>query len=512
MIVALLGLALVIPHDAHAASAPNVIRIAFVPLDDRPATEYFPQQVAAICGARLELPPQDALGHFQRPGDPAAIGRWLQNIDATNLTAVVVSTDMLAYGGLVASRTSATSLGDALYRLRPLNDFRTRHPEVPIYAFGTVMRLAPTATPQSAPYLDALTNYAQLGGAADPTHDQREALAISRSHIPDEAFWDYMGSRARDLDVDETLLRMASDGDFAALAITQDDAGSDFGLQAPDQARLRALITQLNVQRRVMLNSGADEMGMIMVMRAVEDAVGWAPSVTLRYSSADAAAKRDPYEFTSIGQTIANLVSFMRIRTADSGDFELAVDAASDPAERVVFWNGIGSALRSGVPTGVVDLSFLSGDLDTEQFALGWLHDNQLAGAPIGYASWNTTANSAGTVLAQAVATLVGRRFGTLNQDAAATFLFDRYVDDCAYRLRVRPALQAQLTALGDDIYALDGAAQFGESLARSMLWPEAVSILDQDFKPAGWRATALSVYLPWQRTFEVRIDAALTK
>src|ERR1700730_13446884 len=132
------------PIAARAAQTPAAVRIAFVPLDDRPATALFPRQIAAMCKAIVETPPQDALGHFQRPGDPAGIGRWLLAENARDLTAVVVSTDTLAHRGLVASRSAATPLGDALYRLRPLSEFHRVHPDVPIYAFGTVMRLAPT--------------------------------------------------------------------------------------------------------------------------------------------------------------------------------------------------------------------------------------------------------------------------------------------------------------------------------------------------------------------------------
>src|ERR1039457_190873 len=87
---------------APAVGAP--VRIAFIPMDDRPATAQFPQATAAICGVHLEMPPPQLLGHFTKPGDADAIGQWLLSLDTQGLSAVVVSSDMLAYGGLVASR------------------------------------------------------------------------------------------------------------------------------------------------------------------------------------------------------------------------------------------------------------------------------------------------------------------------------------------------------------------------------------------------------------------------
>jgi hypothetical protein len=502
-----------VPVDARASVTPADMRIAFVPLDDRPATELFPQRIAAICGVRLEIPPQETLGHFERPGDTEAISRWLASRDDRGMTALVISTDMLAYGGLVASRTPATPLGDALYRLRALSEFHRSHPDVPIYAFGTMMRLAPTATPQTEPYLDALTHYAQSGFAPDATDAQRAALAISRSDIPDGVFWDYMGSRARDLDVDEALLAMASDGVFAALALTQDDAGSATGLQVPEEARLRALVESLHLGGRVLLNPGADEMGMVMVMRAVEDAAGWAPSVAIEYPSEPAAASSDRLEEMPIETTIADLAAFLDMPVRTDADFELDTIAPdTDPAATASLVARIEARLTSGAPTAIADLTFLSDDDAAQRQTVDALAAAGLATKPIAYASWNTTANSAGTALAEASATLIGRHFDTLDDDAAATFLFERYVDDYGYRLIVRPELQAQLQAQGDDIYALGGAAAEAESQARSSLWRAALDIFDEDFKPEGWAQREITIQLPWQRTFEVRIDADLVR
>ena len=499
----------------QAAASPGTLRIAFVPLDDRPATALFPRQVAAICGATLEMPPSAAIGHFQTPGDPDAIGRWLDGLDVRGLTAVVLSSDMLAYGGLVASREAATPLADALYHLRPLTEFHRLHPDVPIYVFGTVMRLAPTATPQAERYLDALTHYAQLGGVAQPDDSQRAALAISRSNVPDAAFWDYLGARARDLDVDEALITMASADELRLLALGQDDAGSDTGLQVPDEARLHALVGRLGLQRRVLLNPGTDELGMVVVMRAVEDALSWSPAVAIDYPSGAAAAARDRLEYLPIQDTVANLAALLRARQArpsGEADFELAVNAPDpDPAVNDAFLASVAQRLRDGGPTAIADLTFLTGDPVIERRAFESLEAAGVASLPLAYASWNTTANSAGSALAQAAATAIGAHFGTLDASAAATFLFERYADDYGYRLLVRDPLQAQLRTDGVDVYALGDDAARGESLARAMLWPVGLSIYDRDFAPHGFGHEAIAIHLPWQRTFEVRIDAALT-
>lgn len=492
--------------------AQGAVKIAFVPLDDRPATELFPKRVAAICGAELELPPQDDLGHFTRPGNTEALGNWLLNLDVRALNALVVSTDMLAYGGLVASRTPAVSLGEARLNLRPLAAFHERHPAVPIYAFGTVMRLAPTATPQTEPYLLALSHYAQLAGGTNLTAEQRAALAVSRSHVPDSVFWDYLGTRARDLDIDEHLLELASAGDLTALALTQDDAGAKEGLQGAEERELHDLARRLDLADAVMLNPGADEMGMVAVARAVEDAVRIWPSLDIRYSTPQAPLLQDRLEYLPVGETIANLARFLRAGPAHQGpapgtELDVVAPGATD-----AYYEGLEERLKAGDPIAIADLSFLGGDGAQQRRTVEELGRAGLASKPVVYASWNTTANTAGTALATATCTAIARRLGRDARPAAETFLFERYADDYGYRLIVRPELNEELRTRGLDTYALGAAAHEAESRMRALLWPLGVGLFDSDFAPQGWANSRFTLSLPWQRTFEVQLEADVSR
>jgi hypothetical protein len=503
------------PRAAAAASASTeVVRIAFIPLDDRPATELFPQQITAICGSQLELPPQRMLGHFTTPGDADALERWLLDLDTRGLSAVVISSDMLAYGGLVASRTPATPIADARARLRILTRFHELHPSLPVYVFGTIMRLAPTETPESEPYLEALTNYARLAGAPHLTGDDKAALAESRSKIPDRAFWDYIGARARDLETDEQLITLAAKGDITWLALTQDDAGSPDGLQAYEQRRLVGLASQLGMSGRVLFNPGADEMGMVAVTRATEEALGWSPRVRILYSSPRGPQLQDPLEDVPVGQTVETLARALRMPVVATGqDFTLDVFTPLTPIElRSYYFGRLAKRLYDGEPIALADITFIDDDIGEERVEPEALQGANVAALPMAFASWNTTANTAGTALSAAACSALARHFGHAATDAQTTFLFDRYVDDYAYRLLVRPELNADLRSAGFDTFALGDASSYAESQVRHRLWPLAVDWFDANFAPAGWKQSELSMYLPWQRTFEVQINADLTR
>src|SRR4051812_20801115 len=84
-------------------------RILLVPLDSRPAAGQFAQMIAKLANVDLRLPEYGSLGRFTMPGSPGTVLSWLENQNYSEVKAVVVSADMIAYGGLIASRTDETT-------------------------------------------------------------------------------------------------------------------------------------------------------------------------------------------------------------------------------------------------------------------------------------------------------------------------------------------------------------------------------------------------------------------
>ncbi|HLI95913.1 MAG TPA: DUF4127 family protein, partial [Candidatus Baltobacteraceae bacterium] len=120
--------------------------ITFVPMYATPTAAQLPVMAGRIAGVRVVEPPMRMLGDYIVPGDVDGIDSWLRGSPARDAQAFVVSTDMLAYGGLDASRVpGGLSETQAISRLNTLNELRARHPRAWIGAFGTIMRLEPTS-------------------------------------------------------------------------------------------------------------------------------------------------------------------------------------------------------------------------------------------------------------------------------------------------------------------------------------------------------------------------------
>lgn len=492
--------------------------IAFVPLDDRPVTRQLPQMLGQIAGARVVEPPAPLLGNYLTFGRPDAIVAWLNGAQARRADDAVVSTDMLAYGGLVASRVPGVTYADAYFRLRELATLRRLHPHGWIGAFGTIMRLAPTGVPAigpaktffaAYPVWQYLQDYANL-------HDPPLPGEIARARhlrelIGQPALQAYLDTRARDRDVDLLAIRLTAAGDTDTLVLGQDDAGP-VGLHLKDVAALKAAVRQEGLQERVAIEPGADELGMALVAHAIARSADWTPRVQVRYSKPGGGAYNDPLEYAPIDVAIGSLITLCGgVRVDSAPDIVLDVRVpGSSAAEDAALLQDMRRDEAAGISVAFADLTFLENRFDEQARFAEELLSSGVASGLDAYSSWNTNANTVGTALAEAIAAQTGRRTGRYDALAHREFTFNRMLDDYAFHDYVRPQLNQTLNAQGilDHTYLLPEQAALVADLNRAALWNRAQGILTQ--LDPGYHIAAMNITLPWNRTFETEIDAAL--
>ena len=494
-----------------------------VPLDDRPVTYQLPRMLGAIAGVSVATPPRALLGRYLRFGDPEGIARWLREDSPRDARAFVISTDMIAYGGLIASRTPDTAKGLAFSRLRDLAAFRATRPNASFATFGTVMRLAPTGVPAigaGAHFFAAgaawpkIQEYANL---PDPpqTLEQRALVQRLREQLG-PTLDAYLATRARDLDVDLFALQLLAEGGFDRLILGQDDAGP-VGLHLHDLATLRSTVKRFGVGERAAIEPGADELAMVLVGAALAREAQIVPRVRVVYSRSDGATLNDPLEFAPIDGTIGDIVRAsggVRDDAAATSTIDLfvRVPGTSDAAERA-FVDTLAAAVARQRIVAVVDLTFLAPNDYVQQRALvEELIARKIAGKIAAFASWNTTANTVGTALPEAIAVAAGLHAGNYDARAHAQFMLDRYADDYAFHDFTRPAINAALTAAGiaDHTYLLPDVAQQTASAARADLWPRALALLASIYPQ--YRDADLTITLPWDRTFETKLDVRVDR
>ncbi len=312
-----------------------------VPLDERPCNHYYPQLLGRVAGIEVIVPPEDLLGRKKRPAARRELGDWLMD-EATRADGLVVSTDMLAYGGLVPSRVSGVSCEDALSSLAVLGRVRQARPGLPIFGHSVIMRVPAYNSADEEPdywatYGTRLNVYSMLldvvdrgpdawhrishGDAGVSLRSALEAVAMEpathvggsplpgssggdgmglgdvvaytileqrladlRRSIPAEVREDWHWRRDRNHRINEEMIRWAARGIFDFLAVTQDDS-SVLGSPALEQRRLAHVVSAARAYRKVLIYPGADEVGMVLVARQAAAGIGIRPRVWLRFSS-----------------------------------------------------------------------------------------------------------------------------------------------------------------------------------------------------------------------------------
>lgn len=521
--------------ERHAAGIAQV-RVLLIPLDDRPSSVQFPQMIGEIGDVEVVAPPREMLGRFLEPGQPANIIRWIRGQNLRSFDAILVSIDMLAYGGLVNSRVHRTTLQEALDRLQLLIWMHRVAPEVPIFGSSVIMRLAPTGDGKNEAYRSKLARWAERSPNSAADLKAREEVAQLEREIPAAALADYKAARERNLKVNQASVQMVRRRVLGYLVLSQDDA-QPRGLHVADRERLLAEIRRDRLTPRIAVQPGADEVGMLLLGRALNRRFRYSPRIAAIYSSEEARNRIAPFEDRPLHETVTLQIASTggrEVRDADEAEIVFFVyGSRAEPAVATTFAGKIEHEVNTARHQVIV------ADIDTRGDVQGAapLFTEELRRRKIfprlaGYAAWNTAGNTIGTALphgvvyARALRDIKSMPPTQRERIAAAQikFLLHRMLDDYAFHAVVRPAAKQFAAENHLNPNSLSGVGQlqvtnFINERMRALgseLWKEfATSGNDDNTVFTLWGVSLddlsdLELTLPWGRTFEADINFSL--
>jgi hypothetical protein len=494
-------------------------RFVLLPLDNRPCNVLFVRQLAGIAMAEVITPPSHWLGSWLNAGNCSQFGDWLQAAARPGDT-VIVSSDMLCYGGLVASRSAATPTDVAVARLEALRPLHRRGLRVEVLA--TIPRLYLRTSEGQAPFESALADWA--------TRADRDAPLPA--NVPRQWTEEYLGVRQRNLQVLFELVDMLQEDVIDHLVVGQDDSSRQ-GLHSEEQLELRRRLSLRPSKGQVWIGSGADELTLDMVCGRLADLHDVHPGIELDYSEAGSERLIPPLESHPLHDMVLDHVRLCGAHVADKeGEVRLFIQVpAARPfnlpgpdrrpksyafVERVREWM-VGGRLAA-----LADLAFVN-RMDP------YLAEALLDRVPLtrleGFAAWNTPANALGTVVAQVVLRQVSQRLARgwpiarVKQSARyhLAFLLARLIDDYGYQTMVRGEFYPRAQGLSPRQDPL--ASPYGklgrEIRVRLIEWARRLYASEFEGKVValpGSRGVArlgemqLQVILPWPRLFEVEV------
>jgi len=470
--------------------------IALVPLDDRPCNLKFPAKLALAAGVNVITPPKELLGYFTSPGNTKEIEKWLLDV-AGKADALIISIDMLCYGGLIASRRPDVPEDEVAERLEVFSKIRSIT-KAPVYIFNILMRLSITADSEASKKLwEDIFEYSR-------TKD-RSALP---KKLPKDVLDSYLAARKRDHEINKKAVRLVKEGLADFLIIGKEDCAPG-GLHEKEAEALRSDIDSSGLGKKVKLINGADELGMLLTSRAIISPMDKKPVFAVRYSSGrgEGTALYEDVPLSKVVSDHLDALGVKKVEGLEEADTILFVHSFKG-AQKDLLLQGSGKDERDSAgqhhlknfcseivmageidkKAAVADVCYCNGaDLEFVDYLKNVSGLTKLCA----FAGWNTVGNSIGSAIAQAV--LPRNR----------SFLMERFVDDIGYQAVVRQEVNRSLKEQRISPFNLGDKHKEIEKLVASKLQIWMNTFFNQSLVPI-----PLSLLrLPWPRTFEIDCD-----
>jgi len=497
-------------------------KILLIPLDDRPPCLQFTKKMGLIGNTEVIVPPKEFLGNFNIPGESDKIIDWLKKQDLKSCNAAIISLDMLAYGGLVASRIHNVSDNEALRRIEVIKTIRKIAPHLLIYAQSVIMRLSPTGDGKNEAYRGMLAEWAEISAATDEKSKIRTNEL--ENQIPAKALLDYKLSRKRNFSVNLKAIDFVKDDLIDYLILSQDDAKPN-GVHITEREELIAKVKRLKLTKKILIQPGADEISMLLLARSLNKYYDVSPRIKIFYSSEVLSDKPMPFEDRPLRQTVGYDIEAVGGKEVDDSRqadlFFYVYPSRFEVGEAKSFADEIENKVNSGGHVLVADID-PRGDVQggDSSFTMELLH-RKLFPKLFSYASWNTAGNTIGTTLPQGVIFALGeskifsskRSIKNRIRLAEDWFTFHRVIDDYYYHTVVRA--QARIFIIKkhwDPNHLSNDATKEVEDYCTILLQNHFKELKVnyssvKDGNENGFNPEKMTFILPWHRTFEAEIN-----
>ena len=508
---------------ADAASVPGK-KILFVPLDNRPITDKETRQVAEKLGYNVVVPPETLLGTREQPGDPDGLWQWLDE-NARGAQAAVVSTDAMLYGSLVASRSHELSQETITERTERFRKFHEDHPRLPIYGFGTILRTLLTATHSGNGMEPAIyqqnavkiRDYSMLRdkaemGLASPK-EKRRLQKLEQEIVP-AAMEDWTHRHGLNYRANQALIDLTEQDVFAFLFLGGDD-GAHYSQTHYETRHLREYGQKLP-KTKFQLTSGADELGMVMMCRAICDDRWDIPFIYTAYNAGKGRRTIPGYCNEEIGKDVDNTIiaaGGMQVPDPARAEIVLTINTnpdgstgeANSPVNTIkprkgtkTFMNMVKGFLHQGYPVAVADIAYGNG---ADNALMHALHKEDLQFRLQAYGGWNTATNTTGFLIG------TGLLSKWMDKEAREELMLQRYLEEWGYQANVRQQLGSAVWShpgYNQQTGNLDGAREFAAQHGTELLQEFARQNIHL---PTGISLDKLNIRHPWNRLFECEIN-----
>ena len=439
------------------------MKICFIPIDNRPVCYNLAKDICEIDKEiELFIPPRSMLGSLEKQADISNLFEWLENIPTCD--AIIISLDTITYGGLISSRRCPESFSELKERVENLKNILIKK-QAKIYAFSSIMRIS------NNNYNEEEKEYWKDFGKK--IFEFSYSGGKNYSDIPQEILDDYLKTRKRNFEINKLYLEWQKEGLLDTLIFSKDDC-AEFGFNIDEARELENLGGKTK--------TGADEIPLSLLARAINKEI----KIYVEYTEFEYKNLISNYEDVPIEQSVLGqleLGGYQVVKSKEEADVVLLVNNfVEKQGELVMAWDTEPYNKNLIVPQKpycVADVRYANGA--DNAFVKQLLPQIKLENF-YGYAGWNTSANTLGSLLAGLKFRFNAKNY---NEEAFKKLQLIRFLDDWAYQANIRKLIEKP-----SDIKDL--MKDYEEAL---------IKILKYELK------TNIAYSYPWNRKFEVEID-----
>ena len=445
------------------------MKIAFVPIDNRPVCYTMPQLISEIDESiEIFMPERGILGGLNKNADIEKLFNWLTSLP--KLDAMVLSLDTIAYGGLIPSRRCPETFEHIKERVENLKQI-LKEKDAKIYAFSSIMRIS------NNNYNEEEKEYWSKWGKkifdySYQTHKLGCESCITNI-IPSDILDDYIATRKRNFEINKIYLEWQKEGLFETLVFSKDDC-AEYGFNVQEAKILESL--------GGFTKTGADEIPLSLLSRAIRKDLKICP-IFLEPEYKDLISN---YEDISIEKSVEGQIELAGCGLAneENADILLYVNNFKNNQGEIVM--GVNTESFGGSftvpdrPYMIADVRFANG---ADNNFVKALFENKIEDKNFyGYSAWNTSANTLGSLICGAKVKFGAEKY---NSDAFKKLQVTRFLDDWAYQANIRQ------TQTSPDVSELE------------------LRIKDYEKTVGGILCTEVNAHYsyPWERLFEVEVE-----
>ena len=397
------------------------MKIIFLPIDNRPVCYSLAKDIASQDESiELFLPDREILGGLTKNANIDKLFEWLKSCPKSD--AIILSLDTIAYGGLIPSRRSNESFELITTRLNTFKQI-LKDKKANVYAFSSIMRISNNNYNEEEKeywkdYGKKIFEYSYSGGK-------------QKNDIPYEILEDYLSTRKRNFEINKLYLEWQNEGIFDTLIFSKDDC-AEFGFNVEEARELEKLGGKIK--------TGADEIPLSLLCRAIQKNI----KVFVEYTEPNYTNLISNYEDVSIEKSVLGqleLGGFKIVNNKEEADVILIINNFIDKqGELVMGWETGGKYKGNFVPPNkpycIADVRYANGaDNDFVEQLLPQIN----LGNFYGYAGWNTSANTLGSLLAGVKVRFQAEKY---SEEAFKKLQIIRFLDDWAYQANVRGQIE----------------------------------------------------------------------